>query len=60
MKKLIGARIEQSTIDNIQKLIDQSGEKYRDRTHVIKVAIENLLILEGVLPNEQHTRKTIP
>jgi len=60
MKKFIGVRIEQSTIDNIQKLIDNSGVKYRDRTHVIRVAIENLLKLEGVIPNEQNTTKPIP
>ncbi len=60
MKKLIGARIDEGTIDKIELLIKNTGSKYRDRTHVVIVAIENLLIDEGVLQNERNTTKNIP
>ena len=59
MTILIGARIEEATVKKMDDLILKSP-KYRDRTHMIKVALHKLLIEEGVIPNEQNTTKTIP
>lgn len=59
MKKLVGARLELTMVNDVDRLISSSS-KYKDRTHVITVALEKLLEEEkGAIQDEQKTKSSI-
>ena len=60
MKKLVGARLELTMVNDMDQVISSSS-KYRDRTHMITVALDKLLEEEkGAIQNEQKTKTSIP
>lgn len=55
----IGARLDESLVEEMDSLIDSSSE-YKDRTQVITLALEKFLEEKGAIQNERKSRKPIP
>lgn len=55
----IGARIDESLVEEMDSLIDSSSE-FKDRTQVITLALEKFLKEKGAIQNEHKSRKPIP